>query len=92
MDDDALIAQYIILDPRQPQPDAALVHDGSVAVWALLRDLLAARGNVLHVAARYGFPRDAVLAARAYYLRYAPLIDARIAAEHAQDVAARRAA
>ena len=52
-----------------------------VAVWVLIRDLLAARGNVLDVAAAYELPREAVLAARTYYLRHPAAIDARIRAE-----------
>ena len=78
MDDDALLTRYIALDP---EPDGARVRGHEVAVWVLIRDLLAARGNVLDIASAYALPREAVLAARTYYLRHPAAIDARIRAE-----------
>ncbi len=80
MDDDALIARYIDQDARW-SPGEARLRARDIAVWVLVRELKAARGNVLQVAADYDLPRDAVLAARTYYFRHAALIDARIATE-----------
>ena len=80
MDDETLLRQYILEDPLQAQPEAARVRGHDVAVWVLIRDLLAARGNVLAVAAAYALPREAVLAARTYYLRHAAAFDDRLRA------------
>ena len=94
MDDEPLIARYIALDPLPAQSDGARLRmrrDG-VAVWVLIRALLAARGNVLAVAAAYGLPREAVLAARTYYLRHPAPIDARIRAEQRKGGEPQRAA
>ncbi len=81
MDDDALIAQYIAHDPAPSHAADARLVGSDLPVWVVVRDLKAARGNVLQVAADYGLPRDAVVAARTYYLQHAAPIDARIAAE-----------
>ena len=78
MDDETLLSRYIALEP---EPNGARVRGHEVAVWVLIRDLLAARGNVLEVAAAYALPREAVVAARTYYLRHPAAIDARIRAE-----------
>ena len=75
------MAQHIVLDSGQPQPDAAQVRGSGLPVWRIIRDLKAARGNVLAVAAIYGLPRDVVVAVRTYYLQHAAVIDARIQAE-----------
>ena len=61
MDDETLLSRYIALEP---EPDGARVCGYAVAVWVLIRELLAARGNVLDVAATYALPREAVVAAR----------------------------
>ena len=89
MDDDTLLTRYIALDP---EPDGARVRGHDVAVWVLIRDLLAARGNVLDVAAAYALPREAVLAARTYYLRHPAPIDARIRAAQRKGGEPQRAA
>ncbi len=81
MDEQALIAQYIVLDPGQPRPDAAQVAGSGLPVWRIIRDLKAAKGNVLAVASTYGLSREVVLAVRTYYLQHAAAIDARIQAE-----------
>ncbi len=81
MDEEALIAQYIACDAQEPQPDAARLVGSGIAVWQIIRDLKAAKGNVLAVAAAYGVPREVVLAVRTYYLQHAAVIDARIQAE-----------
>ncbi len=81
MDEAALIAHYIVADPLRPSADEARVTGSDVPLWQIIRDLKAARGNVLAVAARYGLPREVVLAARTYYLWHAAVIDARIQVE-----------
>ncbi len=91
MDDDALIAHYLDQDALR-SPGNACLRVGAILVWVLIRDLKLARGNVLQVAADYGLPRDAIVAARTYYFRHATLIDARIADETARSDAGRRVA
>ena len=81
MDDDALIAQYITHESASAQAGDARLVGSDLPTWLLVRDLKAAWGSVLQVAADYDLPRDAVVAARTYYLRHVVLIDARIAAE-----------
>src|SRR5918998_357326 len=92
MDEEALIARHIALDPERPRPAAARLVGSGVAVWRIIRDLKAAKGNVLEVAATYGLPREVVLAVRTYYLQHAPVIDARIQAERAAAEDTRHAA
>ncbi len=91
MDDDALIAHYLDQNALRSPGEACLLV-GAIPVWVLIRALKMARGNVLQVAADYGLPRDAVVAARTYYFRHAAHIDARIAAETARSDAGRRVA
>ncbi len=81
MDEEALIAQYIAFDLQQSQPDAARLVGSGIPIWRIIRDLKAAKGNVLAVAATYGLPREVVVAVRTYYLQHAAVIDARIQAE-----------
>ena len=92
MDDETLLRQYILVDPLHAPPDAARVRGHDVAVWVLIRDLLAARGNVLAVAAAYALPLEAVLAARTYYLRHAAAFDARLRAARRASSETHRAA
>ena len=61
MDDEALLAQLIVCEPRQ-SADAATLAGSNVPVWQIIRDLKAAKGDVLAVAADYGLPRELVLA------------------------------
>ncbi len=89
MDDEILLTRYIALEP---EPDGARVRGHAVAVWVLIRDLLAARGNVLEVAAAYALPLEAVLAARTYYLRHPAAIDARLRAARGAGPETHRAA
>jgi uncharacterized protein (DUF433 family) len=80
MDEDALIAQYIEENPRQPGPTGARLRDYGTEVWALigyLRD--AVNGDVETAAADYEIPLEALEAARAYYRRHQGPIDGRIA-------------
>ena len=44
----------------------------------LIRDLKAVKEHVRQVAAAYGLPREAVLAARSYYVQHVAVIDVRI--------------
>ena len=92
MDDDALLIQYIAQDPPPAHVGDARLVGSDLPVWLLVRELKAAWGNVLQVAADYDLPRDAVVAARTYYLRNAAFIDARIAAEALASGDGRRAA
>jgi uncharacterized protein (DUF433 family) len=92
MDDDALLLQYITQDPPPAHAGDARLVGLDLPVWMLVRDLKAARGNVLQVAEDLGLPRDAVVAARTYYLRHPAPIDARIAAEALTSGNGRRAA
>ncbi len=77
MDDEALMCQYLV--PACGRADAATVrlHAQEFPRWELIRDRQAAKGNVLQVAA-YGLPREAVLAARSYYVQHVAVIDVRI--------------
>ena len=92
MDDDTLLSQYIAQDPAPAHVGDARLVGSDLPVWLLVRELKAAWGNVLQVAADYNLPRDAVVAARTYYLRHAPQIDARIAEERTAGGRASRAA
>ncbi len=92
MDEAALIAHYIVADPLRASADEARVAGSEVPLWQIIRDLTAARGNVLAVAASYGLPREVVLAARTYYLQHAAVIDARIQAERQASGDTRQAA
>ena len=64
MDDDALLIQYIAHDPAPADAREARLLGADLPVWLVVRDLKAARGNVLQVAADYALPRDAVVAGR----------------------------
>lgn len=77
---DALIEQFIELDPRRPRLDDARIKEHGVAVWAIVGRLEAAHGDIEAAAADYDLPADAVRAALAYYERYRDAIDARRAA------------
>jgi uncharacterized protein (DUF433 family) len=92
MDDDALLRQYIAHNPPAAHPGDTCLVGSDLKVWIIVRDLKAAWGNVLQVAADHGLPRDAVVAARTYYFRHAAVIDARIAAETRPRGDGRRAA
>ncbi len=67
MDEAALIAHHIALDPLRPGADKAHLVGSGIPVWQIIRDLKAAKGNVLAVAATYGLPREVVVAVRTYY-------------------------
>ena len=78
MDDAALVAQYIESDPVEPGISAARLRGSGIAVLTLVRDLIAARGNVAQVAETYDIPWEAVVAARTFYLEHTVVIDGRI--------------
>ena len=84
MNDEALITQYIELNPHRPGLDEARLKNYGVAVWALIGYLPAVGNDVSQVAHDYDVPVEAVEAAIAYYRRHRPLIDARIAAKSAE--------
>ncbi|MHB8578062.1 MAG: DUF433 domain-containing protein [Dehalococcoidia bacterium] len=77
------INTFIALDPTHPGAgDARLVRSG-ISVWAIIGQLKAMKSDkadVIQVARDYDISEDEVLAALAFYLRHAPLIDARLAA------------
>jgi hypothetical protein len=92
MDEETLIAEHIVLDPLRPHPEEARLTGSEIAVWQIIEDLKAVKGDVLAVAAARGLSREVVLAVRTYYLRHAEPIDARIRREHAARRVARQAA
>ncbi len=92
MDDDALIRQYLVPDLGTPDPASVRLRGRDLPLWVLIRDLKAAKGNVVQVAADYRLPREAVLAARSYYLQHVAVIDARIRAAAQAERDPRRAA
>ena len=92
MDDDTLIRQYLVPDRGTADPVTVRLRDRDLPLWVVVRDLKAAKGNVLQVAVAYGLPREAVLAARAYYLQHAPVIDAYIKRAQATSAAGQHAA
>ncbi len=76
---DALIAQYIEVNPRWPALEDAQVIGAGVSVWALIAHFHAVGGDKAKVAAAYDLPEQAVEAALRYYERHRTLIDARLA-------------
>ena len=83
MSADELIQRYVEANPHRPGLDEARLRDYGVPVWALVGHLEAVDDDICQVASDYHLPREAVEAALAYYRRYRPLIDARIAANAA---------
>ena len=81
---DALIAEYIELNPDRPGLDHARLKEFGVAVWALIGYLRGADDDIDGVAADYEVPREAVLAAIAYYERHRALLDHRIAVNNGE--------
>jgi uncharacterized protein (DUF433 family) len=77
---DALIEQFIELDPRRPRIDDAQIREYGIPVWAIIGRVEAAHGDIDEAAADYDLPSDAIRAALAYYERYREAIDARRAA------------
>lgn len=80
MDDDTLIAQYIVPDPHKPQVEEARVNEHGVSVWAIIGHLDGEGGDIARTAHDYGISAEAVKAARAYYRRHKCAIDTRLAA------------
>lgn len=75
---DELIARYIRQDPNRPGRHEARVVTGAASpqVWLLIPFIKTAGFD--EVARSYALPREAVVAAVAYYQRNRPLIDAKI--------------
>lgn len=82
-DEQELIARWIEQDPYRPGLGEARVIGYGVPVWALVGYRLMVEGDADRVAQDYDLPREAVVAALAYYRRHRAVIDARIAANAA---------
>lgn len=78
--EETLIAQYIEPDPRRPGEDNVRIKDDGPAVWAMIGYLEGVRGDSQQAAEDYDLPREAVEAAKAYYIRHRDVIDTRRAA------------
>lgn len=74
-----LIAEYIEADLDHGNAGDARLKAFGVSVWALVGYYLISHGDLVGVAEDYCVPREAVLAALAYYERHKSEIDARIA-------------
>jgi uncharacterized protein (DUF433 family) len=92
MDDEALIRQCVVPAPGSADRATVRLRGREFPLWMLIRDLKAAKGHVLQVAADHDLLREAVLAARSYYLQHAAEIDARIRAAARSERDALRAA
>lgn len=79
---DDLIATYIEANPYRPGISDAILTDYGVPVWAIIGAILLTDTTPDEVAQGYEVSREAVNAALAYYQRYRPLIDERIAANN----------
>ncbi len=79
---DDLIATYIDTNPYRPGIADAIIREHGVSVWALVGAITLAGATAEEVVENYEVPREAVDAALAYYQRYRPVIDARIAANN----------
>ncbi len=79
---DDLIDTYIAADPYRPGIADAVIRDFGVHVWAIIGAILLAGATLDEVAQDYELPRNAVLAALAYYRRYRPIIMARMNANN----------
>ena len=80
MDEEALIARYIVEDSGGLGPSGAWLRDYGTDVWALVgywRD--AVNGDISAAARDYEVPVEAVQAALAHYRRHRESLDARIA-------------
>jgi uncharacterized protein (DUF433 family) len=84
-DSDRLIDLHIEPNPHKAGRDEVQIIDANVPVWALIGYLDAVEGDVAQVAEDYEIPREAMLAALAYYRRNIAVIDARIEANSSTD-------
>lgn len=82
-DTDALIQEYIEVNPYHPGPANVRLRPYAVPVWALINYWYAADSDAQAVASAYHLPLEAVQAAIEYYRRNVAVIDARIAANAA---------
>lgn len=81
--DHELVARWIEQNPDRPGLGEARVVGYGVPVWALVGYRLMVDGDADRIADDYDLPREAVVAALAYYRRHRAVIDARIAANAA---------
>ncbi len=79
MKDEALISQYVEMEPRRPSPAEARLRDSGVPIWAVVGHYLAVDRDLYAVAHDYDISFDEVAAAVAYYRRHRQVIDARLA-------------
>lgn len=80
-----LIREQIELDPSRPGASGARLVGFAVPVWALVGYLKAGDWSVDDAATAFEVPRDAVLAAIAYYELHPAVIEAKL---EANDLAA----
>jgi uncharacterized protein (DUF433 family) len=80
--DDELILEYIELSPHRGGLDEVRIKGRGVRVWALVGHAGGpdVGGDIDIIAAHYDLPRDAVLAARAYYRRHRAVLNNRFLA------------
>lgn len=79
MTDEQLISAHIEMNPHKPWLAEARLRPFGQSVWAIVGLYHATGHNVNQVAEAYDLPKDAVLAAPAFYKRHIELIDARLA-------------
>ena len=77
--DQQLIDRWIELMPDSDPAEAQLMYYGT-PVWALIGYLPAVTNSIARAAEDYGLPRDAAIAALAYYELHRAAINARLAA------------
>jgi len=85
MDVDTRIAHYLEPNPNRDGLAEVRLKDYGVAVWALIGYLLTPGATIERVAADYQVPVEAVQAAYDFYQQHHELIDARIAANNADE-------
>ena len=73
---DRLIEHEIALDPDDPRPEQARLHERRVHVWAIVGSLATDGSNRAAVADAYDVTPEAVLASQWYYLRHRDRFDA----------------
>lgn len=80
---DALITQYIAVNPLRPGVEEARIVGTGIPVWALVADVELAKVPAETLATDYAIPLDAIRAALAYYRHHKAAFDARLAANDA---------
>ncbi len=83
MTTEALITQYIEVNPLRSGVDEARITGTGIPVWALIADTQLAKVPAETLATDYAIPLDAIRAALAYYRHHQAVFDARLAANDA---------